>query len=110
MKRIILFSFIALLLSSCGIYTHTSGIESKSALSFVDDKAYQIEVTIDGKTTTMTTVPERAWRKNRKIKRTAKNSVDLETGRHSLCVKLNGVVLIEKELFLSAGEHKIIEL
>lgn len=111
MKHLLIIALATLLLSSCGgVYTITSGRQDGCTLSFVDEKAYNIEVTIDGEPTTMKTVAQRVWRKNRKIKKTERNSIKLTTGKHSIRVVRNGDVIIEKDLFLSTGEHKIIEL
>lgn len=46
----------------------------------------------------------------RNIKKTDINTITIPVGQHDLIVVQNGVVVYSKKIFVSAGEHKIIEL
>lgn len=112
MRKLILFVIATLLISSCGVgvYSVSSGKADEAQLSFVAATKYTITVSVDNNTYTIETVSNKSWQKNRDIKRTALNTIDIPVGQHELVVTDNGNVVVSKKIFVSAGEHKIIEL
>ena len=115
MKKIILATlclFVSTLFNSCGVgnYTVTSGVEDKAAVCFSAPSAYDIDVTIDGQPYSTSTVKDIAHKTRRNIKQTAKQSIVTTPGRHKVEVKHNGATVYSKEVMLSTGETKIIEL
>lgn len=110
-------SFIVILLSliftGCGVgtYSLSSGKADKAMLSFVDSSSYNIDVTIDSSSAyKLLTIKDKAYKSNRNIKKTALNAIELSTGKHFIEVVAGGEKLYSKWIFVSAGEHKIIEL
>jgi len=115
MKKIILVTFclfVSTLFTACGVgnYTVTSGIEDKASVCFSAPSAYDIDVTIDGQQHSTSTVKDIAHKTRRNIKQTAKQSIITTPGRHKVEVKRNGETIYSKEVMLSTGETKIIEL
>ena len=53
---------------------------------------------------------QKAYKSGRDIRQTALNTIKIGTGQHEVKVVINGTEVFSKKLFLSAGEHKIIEL
>lgn len=104
--------FVATFFSSCGVgnYTVTSGVEDKAAICFSASRAYPIDVTIDGQNYNATTVKDIAHKTRRDIKKTANYSIQTTPGRHKVVVKHNGKTVYSKEVMLSTGDTKIIEL
>lgn len=112
MKKIIVALIAALLLSSCGVgsYSVSSGKADEGMLSFVSAAKLPISVTVDNDSYDVHTVKAKAWRKDRKIKKTAKNTIFLAPGRHDVVVEIHGNEVYHKTIFVSTQEHKIIEL
>lgn len=112
MKKVILALIGAILLTSCGVgsYTVSSGKADVGMISFVSDSQVPITVTIDDKTYDVLTVKEKAWRTDRNIKKTAKNTITLSPGQHTVVVAKNGQEVYSKKVFISVQEHKVIEL
>ena len=115
MKKIILATlclFVSTLFTSCGVgnYTVTSGIEDKAAICFTDSSAYDISVSIDDQQYETSTVKDIAHKTRREIKNTAKHAIKTTPGRHQVVVKRNGQTVYSKEVVLSTGDTKIIEL
>ena len=115
MKKVIfatLCLFLTTLFSACGVgnYTVTSGVEDKAAVCFSASSAYDITVSIDDQQYTTTTAKDIAHKTRRDIKRTAKNAITTTPGRHKVTVTRNGQTLYSKEVMLSTGDTKIIEL
>ena len=112
MKKIIIALIGALLLSSCGVgsYSVSSGKPDESMLSFVSEAQTPISVTVDNDSYDVFTVKAKAWKKDRKIKETAQNTIYISPGKHDITVKINGEQVYHKLIFVSAQEHKIIEL
>ena len=115
MKKIIIATlclFVATLFNSCGVgnYSVTSGIEDRAAVCFSASSAYDIDVTIDGQQYTTSTVKDIAHKTRRNIKQTAKQSIVTTPGRHKEEVTCNGQTVYSKEVMLSTGDTKIIEL
>lgn len=112
MKKILIASFISLLLTGCGVgnYTVSSGKSDEGALSFTSAKAENIIVSVDNATYEIESVKDKAYRTDRKIKQTANNTVRVASGTHNVKVEKDGQVVFSKQLYISASEHKIIEL
>lgn len=112
MKRFIIAAIAALIFTSCGVgnYTVSSGKADECALSFVSAKAADIVVYVGNDTYRIQSVKDKAYRTDRKIKATAQNTIKLAPGTHDVKVECNGQVVFTKKLFISASEHKIVEL
>lgn len=115
MKKIIIATlclFVTTLFNSCGVgnYTVTSGVEDKASVCFSASSSYDIDVTIDGQHYNTTTVKDIAHKTRRNIKETAKCAIQTTPGRHIVEVKRNGQTIYSKEVMLSTGDTKIIEL
>ncbi len=115
MKKIIitsLFLFVAAFFNSCGVgnYTVTSGVEDKAAICFSAPSAYDINVSIDGQVFTTSTVKDIAHKTRREIKSTAKHAIQTTPGKHKVEVTRDGMTIFSKEVMLSTGDTKIIEL
>lgn len=104
---------VGFFLASCktGSYTVSTGLADKAAVSFVAAKAIPVVLEVDGERYQVKTVAQKAWKKNRDIRRTALNTVSISTGRHAVKVYDEAESLIyQREIFVSTGEHKVIEL
>ena len=112
MKKIMIIAAFTMLLTGCGVgnYSIQSGVEDAAFISFTDDAKQDITVTVDDKTYVLQTVKQKAYKSGRKIKQTALNTIKIVPGQHEVKVVLNGGDVFSKKLFLSTGEHKIIEL
>ncbi|MCF0173797.1 MAG: hypothetical protein HUJ95_00505 [Bacteroidales bacterium] len=111
MKKLIIISIFTLLLTGCGVHTVVSGVEDKAEISFVaPTKKVNLNVKIDDNTYNVQAVYQRAWRKDRNIKKTVKNTIVITPGKHNVEVRNLGEVVFQKQIFVSTGEHKIIEL
>jgi len=116
MKKIIIAAITVLLLSSCGVgsYSVTSGKADVAAISFtstsIKSKTAPITVTVDGTAYEVSCVKDVAWKTDRNIKKTAKNTISLTPGTHKVTVILNGAEVYSQTVFLSTRDHKIIEL
>lgn len=112
MKKIIIALVGALLLASCGVgsYSVSSGKADESMLSFVGNDKTAITVIVDNDSYDVYTVKAKAWQKDRNIKKTAQNTIFIAPGQHNVVVKMNGVEVFQKKIFVSAQEHKVIEL
>lgn len=98
--------------TSCGVgnYSVSSGVDDKAAVCFSATSTYDIDVTLDGQQYSTSTVKDIAHKTRRNIKQTAKQSIVTTPGRHKVEVKRNGATVYSKEVMLSTGETKIIEL
>lgn len=114
MKRLIITLLGALLLCSCGVgsYSVSSGKADEAMLSFVSPDKTPITVSIDNGAFSydIETVKTKAWQKNRNIKKTAQNTICLSPGQHDISVTAEGKEICHKKVFISAQEHKVIEL
>ena len=101
-----------MLLTGCGVgnYSIQSGVEDAAFISFTDDIKQDISVTIDDQTYLLKTVKQKAYKSGRNIKQTALNTIKTGPGQHEVKVIMNGTDVFNKKIFLSTGEHKIIEL
>ena len=99
MKKLIiaLLSLIAFVGCGVGTYSLSSGKDDVAEISFVDNDSYSVKVKIDQNDTyDMTTV--------------SSNVVKVAVGKHFIEVFANDKCVYSKWVFVSAGEHKIIEL
>ena len=112
MKKFLVFLAAVCLFSSCGtgVYTVSSGKADKSELSFVSKDKMALDVTVDGAAYSVNSVKEKAWKKTGNIKKTALNTISITTGQHEVSVSGKNGVIYSKKIFVSTGEHKIIEL
>ncbi len=113
MKRFVLLALVSFLFVGCGVgaYSVSSGKADVAMLSFAAPAKKAILVEVDDKQYQIETVKTKAYKADRKIKKTALNSIRLQTGHHSVSVKDQaGNLLFEKKIILSPSEHRIIEL
>ena len=112
MKKSMIIAAFAMLLTGCGVgnYSVQSGVEDAAFISFTDDVKQEITVTVDNQTYMLKTVKQKAYKSGRNIKQTALNTIKTTPGQHEVKVVLNGNEVFDKKLFLSTGEHKILEL
>ena len=112
MKRFVVISALSVFLTGCGVGTYSvqSGVEDAAYISFTDDVQQEIVVNIDSKTYNVNTVKNKAYKSDRNIKQTAKNTIKLTPGQHKVSVLLNGSEVYSQKVLLSTGETKIIEL
>ena len=112
MKKILIALIGALLLAGCGVgnYSVSSGKADEAMLSFVSESKTPVTVTVDNSTYNVETVKAKAWRTDRKIKKTAQNTIVVTPGQHTVVVVMNGREVCNKKVFISVQEHKIIEL
>ncbi|MBQ5856045.1 MAG: hypothetical protein IIW55_01905 [Bacteroidales bacterium] len=112
MKKILIIAFLCVFMASCGVgsYTISTGLADESSVSFVSDKVQNITVTIDDRQYNVETVKLKDYRKDRSLKRTVENTIEIAPGKHDVKVTLDGSVIYTHKIFVSAGESKIIEL
>jgi uncharacterized protein YxeA len=112
MKKLMAIAAFAILFTSCGVGTYSvqSGVEEASFISFTDDVKQDITVTVDDQMHVLKTVKQKAYKSGRNIKQTALNTIKTTPGQHEVKVVLDGKEVYAKKLFLSAGEHKILDL
>jgi hypothetical protein len=112
MKKSIIIAAFTMLLTGCGVgnYSVQSGVEDAAFLSFTDEEKQDITVTVDNQTYELQTVKQKAYKSGRNIKETALNTIKIGPGQHEVKVTLDGADVFDKKIFVSTGEHKIIEL
>ena len=112
MKKSMITAALTILLTGCGMgnYSVQSGVEDASFISFADDAKQDITVSVDDRTYYVKTVKQKAYKSGRNIRKTALNTIRITPGQHEVKVLLNGNDVFDKKLFISTGEHKIIEL
>lgn len=114
MKKLIFLSVCALLLAGCGVGVYSvSGSHADEALiSFtIEGKgAVPVSVSVDGKNYELQAVANVAFKKNRDIKATAKNSIRTTPGTHEVKVFNETGEVFSKKIVVSTGEHRIVEL
>lgn len=112
MRKFILSFLGAIIITSCGVgsYSVSSGKADEAMVSFVSSQEIAISVTIDGKNYSLVSVKADAWKKDRNIKKTAKNTIYIAPGQHEVEVQIEGKEVCHKKIFVSTQEHKIIEL
>ena len=112
MKKFVFLIAFSVFLTSCGVgaYSVQSGIEDAAYITFTDDVQQEIVVNVDGKTYNVNTVRQKAYKSDRNIKQTVKNTIKLTPGKHNVSVMLNGSEVYSHMVLLSTGETKIIGL
>ena len=112
MKKFIFIVAFSVFLTGCGVGTYSiqSGVEDAAYISFTDDVRQEIVVNVDNKTYNIDTVRHKAYKSDRNIKQTAKNTIKLTPGQHNVSVLLDGREVYSHRVFISTGETKIIEL
>ena len=112
MKKLMLIAAFCILLTGCGVgnYSVQSGVEDAAFISFTDDVKQDITVTVADQTYLLKTVRQKAYKSGRNIKQTALNTIKIGPGQHEVKVTLDGTDVFDKKIFVSTGEHKIIEL
>ena len=114
MKKLMIIAAFTMLLTGCGVgnYSIQSGVEDAAFISFTDDVKQDITVTVDDQTYLLKTVRQKAYKSGRNIKQTALNTIKIGPGQHEVKVTLtlDGTDVFDKKIFVSTGEHKIIEL
>ena len=114
MKKLMIIAAFTMLLTGCGVgnYSVQSGVEDAAFISFTDDVKQDITVTVDNQTYVLKTVKQKAYKSGRNIKQTALNTIKIGPGQHEVKVTLtlDGTDVFDKKIFVSTGEHKIIEL
>ena len=110
MKKYLLMILAAVVMAACGgTYSVASGKDDSAMLSLTADGSFDVEVKIDGTVHNMITVKQTAY-KQRKMKATAKNTITIGTGQHHVVVSKDGKTVYDKQIFVSTGQHKVIEL
>ncbi len=113
MKKIAIILLGAVMTCSCGVgaYSLSSGKADEGMISFTGESKTPISVIIDGTAhDNICTVKTKDWRKDRNIKKTAQNTIFLTPGKHNVVVRMNGKEVCSRNVFISAQEHKVIEL
>lgn len=112
MKKLIVIAVFAILLTGCGVGTYSiqSGVEDAAYISFTDDIMQDITVIVDGQSFVVKTIKQKAYKSGRNIKQTVLNTIRTVPGQHDVKVMIDGYEVFVKKLFLSTGEHKILEL
>ena len=114
MKRlyaILLFAF-AVVVTSCrstGTHTVVSGIE-EAKICFTSDKAFAVDVSIDGKSYRTNTVKGDEYKAKRDIRNTARQALSVTPGKHDVTVTGDGKELYKQKIFISTGETKMIKI
>lgn len=107
-----IFCLISILLAGCGVgnYSVSSGNADEAYLTFVSGSSYNITVKVDNQTYHCKTVKEIPHKTRRNIKKTAKNTITLKPGTHTVKVMAEGTEKFSQKVFVSATETKIIKL
>ena len=112
MKKLMVMAAFTMLMTGCGVGNHSvqSGMEDAAFISFTDDTKQDITVSVDEQSYDIKTVKQKAYKSGRNIKQTVLNTIKTGPGQHEVKVVMNATEVFNKKLFLSTGEHKIIEL
>jgi len=112
MKKIIIALFAAVMLTGCGVgnYSLSSGRAEEAFISFTTLKTTPITVTIDDTVYQISSVKDKTWKTDRKIKKTAQNTIRLAPGTHDVKVQMKGEEVYSHKLVISLNEHRVIEL
>lgn len=113
MKKYFLLLFAAaLLLTGCGVGSHTvvSGRADEAGVVFFADRSQPIEVTVDRHTYYVHTVKNSEFKRKRNIRQTAGNMIVVRPGQHDIMVRARGQVILTQKIFVSAGDTKVINL
>ena len=112
MKKIIISLISAIVLSSCGVgsYSVSSGKADTAEISFTASDKEPIVVVVDGTEYNVKTVKTKEYKSGRNIKKNAINTIKIEPGQHNVKVLVSGNEVYNKKLYISATEHRIVEL
>lgn len=112
MKKFIIALFGTILLASCGVgsYSVSSGRSDDAELSFSAASVQAITVIVDETTYNVETVKAKAYKTDRNIKKTTQNTIKVQPGQHNVKVIVSGNEVYSKKLYISATEHRIVEL
>lgn len=112
-KILVLIAAATLFLTGCGVgnYTVVTGKADEALLSFSSNTNIpSFIVTVDGTEHTLEAVRGNSFKTNRNIKKTSRNTLILTPGAHDVTVKIKENQIYSKKIFVSAQEHKIIDL
>lgn len=114
MKKIFAFLAAAVLFAGCGVgsYSVSSGKPDEAYLSVTSTvrKDY-VTVKVDDASYDLLAAYRSDFKPERRIKQTARNTIALTPGTHVVTVTdRSGKELVSKKIFVSAQEHKIIDL
>lgn len=108
--RTFIFILTAVLLSGCGVSSHTVSPET-GAVSFITEKALELKVTVDdNEEYTIRSVRTDRYNAKKSIKESAKNTVRLSSGKHTVKVECEDDILYSEELYTTTSGHIIIKL
>ena len=112
MKKVFIAILPACLVTSCGVglYSVASGMADTGSISFISSESLPVTVIVDGREYNVMSVKTKAYKSGRNIKQTAKNLIKVSSGRHDVKVLSGKEVIYSRQIFISATEHKIIEL
>lgn len=112
MKKLFIAVVSALLLTSCGVgsYSVSGGKADESFVSVVASRSMQVTLLVDGQKYYVDAVAESKFKTKRNIKETARNTVKVAPGKHTVQVTVDGVEKYSRILILSNSEHRIIEI
>ena len=113
MKKFLTACAAALMLAGCGVgnMTVTSGRPDEAYISFTSAQKAPLTVVIDGTTYQVEAVKEKAYRRDRNIKKTALNTIKLTPGAHGVKVMDEaGAVIYEHKVNLGAQEHRVVDV
>lgn len=112
MRNLFIVVLLTWLLSSCGtgVYSLSSGMADECTITFVSEKSFPIIAIIDDKEYNVSSVKHKAYKADRNIKKTSRNCIVLSPGVHDIKVLVGDNTIFSHKIFISAAEHKIIEL
>lgn len=112
MKKALVVSLFTLLLCSCGVgtYSISGGKESVGFVCVSGEKRQDVTVVVDDRTYEVQSVKTKAHKSGRDIKKTARNSIRVPSGTHSVKVFLEGRMILDKTVIVASGETKLLEL
>lgn len=103
---------VTVALTSCGVgsYSVESGKEDTAEIVITDRTNHSVIVKVDGEEFDVMTVKNKEWKKDRKIKKTAKRAINVSTGQHEVEVINDDQTVYKQKVFLSTGETRIISI
>lgn len=112
MKKLFLALIVILVAIGCGTGTYSlaSGKMDTGAVSVADSYKHPVVIVVDGVNYHVDAVKTKDWKAQRKIKRTAQNTIDIASGTHDVKVVSNGEEVYSRKIVISSGMHKVIEL
>ena len=113
MKRVwLLLLLFPLLFTGCGLgmYSVSSGKADCAKITFVDNASYAIIVKVDGVAYDSRSIKVKPYKVGLKNKKIVKHAIEVSTGKHHIEVLSQEGSIYSHQIFVSANEHKIIEL